>query len=264
MSPARRSHLAVILEVAVATLLLVVLCAPPSSASSKLPADFKRCRADDPDISGCLRLAVEDAFRKMKNGIASLGVLPVDPLKVDRIKINQGQGNVNINMDLRNMTIFGLAATRMTNYSADIASGILRTESLTPALRMEFNHVVSGRILLLPIRGAGPGSIVLNEVVTHHYLKSTPKTKKDGKTYWTLQQYKVKFVPKTISMDLKGLFGDEGRLGGQLNTFLNQNALTIFEEIGGAFEDAFGAVFKDITNRVFSKVPLNEIFIQPK
>lgn len=47
--------------------------------------------------------------------------------------------------------------------SADLDNGILLTESLTPNMRMEFDHVVSGRILLLPMRGAGPGSITMSK-----------------------------------------------------------------------------------------------------
>lgn len=230
-------------------------------ASLKLPSNFKRCAVSDPQLGECLRLAVEDAFHKMKDGVSSLGVLPVDPLKVERIKIDQGTGSVSLNMDLRNITIFGLAQTTMTNYSADLANGILLTESLTPTLRMEFDHEVSGRILLLPIRGAGPGTIIMTGLRTDHYLKSVPKTKKDGKMYWNMQEYQVKFNPKGISIDLQGLFGGEGRLGEQLNSFLNQNARVIFDEIGGAFEEAFGAVFKEITSRVFNKVPFNDIFI---
>lgn len=40
----------------------------------------------------------------------------MDPLKVNEIKIDQGQGAVSLNMDLKNITIFGLAGTKMTNY----------------------------------------------------------------------------------------------------------------------------------------------------
>lgn len=103
---------------------------------------------------------------------------------------------------------------------------------------MDFTHELGGRILVLPIRGAGPGSIslskyirihyrpflwrvgsnvpcrVLADVVTRHYLKYTPKTRKDGKVYWDMQEYTVKFEPKDISMDFQGLFsGEGGRLG---------------------------------------------------
>lgn len=115
---------------------------PPAS-------NFKRCAAADPKFNECLRGAVEDAFHKMipgkpppplrayreylktvaisrpsQNavraflcpGVPSLGVLPIDPLKVEQIKINQGGGSVSMNMDLRNMRITGLADTKMLNY----------------------------------------------------------------------------------------------------------------------------------------------------
>lgn len=45
---------------------------------------------------------------------------------------------------------------------------------------------------------------------------------------------------------------------------MNQNAFLIFEEVGSAFEEAFGAVVKEVTHRVFSRVPISDIFILNK
>ncbi|XP_034236235.1 protein takeout-like [Thrips palmi] len=250
----------------VAVAAMVLSTVPTAQAASKLPSNFKRCAAADPKFNECLRGAVEDAFHKMVNGVPSLGVLPVDPLKVDRIKINQGGGSVSLNMDLRNITITGLADTKMLNYSANLADATLDTASLTRSLRLEFDHVITGRLLLLPIRGAGPGSITLTQLLTGHKLKFVPKMKKDN-LYWNIQDYYVKFVPKNISIDFQGLFSDgrgDANLGEQLNRFMNQNAFLIFEEIGSAFEEAFSGVVKEVTHRVFSRVPIADIFVLGK
>jgi len=52
------------------------------------------------------------------------------------------------------------------------------------------------------------------------------------------------------------IFVDDG-----LNVFLNENWELLFEELKPSFEDALGQIFKDITHRVFSKLPLHKIFI---
>lgn len=52
----------------------------------------------------------------MFSGLGNLGVLPVDPLKVNEIKIGQGQGSVALNIDMKNITMYGLANSRMLNY----------------------------------------------------------------------------------------------------------------------------------------------------
>lgn len=54
------------------------------------------------------------------------------------------------------------------------------------------------------------------------------------------------------------LFLDEG-----LNTFLNENWQIIFEELRPAFEQAFAQIFKEMTHRVFSKVPIDKVFNMP-
>ena len=44
-----------------------------------------------------------------------------------------------------------------------------------------------------------------------------------------------------------------------MNTFLNENWFEVLKELKPAISDGFGEVFKQISNRVFSKVPLDKI-----
>lgn len=45
-----------------------------------------------------------------------------------------------------------------------------------------------------------------------------------------------------------------------MNVFINENWPEILKELKPAIQDAFGAAFGDITNRIFKKVPYNKIF----
>jgi len=49
--------------------------------------------------------------------------------------------------------------------------------------------------------------------------------------------------------------------GENVNNIINQNWELIFEEMKGPFEEAFGTVFQEITNRVFNKVPFDDVFL---
>lgn len=39
----------------------------------------------------------------------------------------------------------------------------LQLECIIPELRMQFDYGINGRILLLPIKGAGPGAITIGK-----------------------------------------------------------------------------------------------------
>lgn len=46
-----------------------------------------------------------------------------------------------------------------------------------------------------------------------------------------------------------------------MNKFMNDNWELMFNELKGPFQDAFGEVFKEVSNRLFSKVPFEDIFL---
>lgn len=47
-----------------------------------------------------------------------------------------------------------------------------------------------------------------------------------------------------------------------MNKFINENWDEILKELQVPIEQAFSATFKEITNRVFSKVPVDKIFLK--
>lgn len=47
----------------------------------------------------------------------------------------------------------------------------------------------------------------------------------------------------------------------QSNRFLNENWKDLFEELKPSFQDSFSALFKEITKRVFEKVPKKDMFL---
>jgi len=45
-----------------------------------------------------------------------------------------------------------------------------------------------------------------------------------------------------------------------MNKFLNENYAVVLNELKPAIAEAFGLAFKQISNQVFSKIPVDEIF----
>lgn len=67
---------------------------------------MEKCRPGD---SECIKRVSQDVLRTSKNGNPGLGLPAIDPLRIDSIKIQEGGGPVNINLEFKNVTLSGLS-----------------------------------------------------------------------------------------------------------------------------------------------------------
>lgn len=51
-------------------------------------------------------------------------------------------------------------------------------------------------------------------------------------------------------------------LGNAMNQLINENSRDIIRELSPAIASTFGNLFRDISNKIFHKVPHNTIFLQ--
>lgn len=206
--------------------------------------------------------AVNDALPKMKDGLREFGILPLDPLAVNSLSISEGADRpVNLKQEFRNIKILHVTDSTVKMYKTDINKLILRSEVFTPSLEFLADYTISGRILILPVTGNGKSNITMTNVTTKHELFGEPIMKK-GELYMKLKEYKVTFSPERVYMNFENLFNGDKILADNMNAFLNENWEIVFNELKSGYEDTFGLVFKDITNKLFTKIPLRTIFLQ--
>ncbi|XP_034827661.1 protein takeout-like [Maniola hyperantus] len=230
-----------------------------AAAEYELPSDFLRCEQRDTKINDCLKKAVPDALRRMKDGIPLLSVPPLEPLLVSGMNIESGAGPVVITQIYKAIKIHGLTDSILTTYKADLKHFRLRTDSITPKMEFIADYVMKGRILVLPIHGKGIANITMANLVVKHDLIGEPVVK-DGETYMHIKDYRVKFIPGKVYLHFSNLFNGDKRLGDQMNIFLNENADLVFNELKESYEKSLSSVFQDVTNKIFDKVPMKKIF----
>ncbi|KAI8441747.1 hypothetical protein MSG28_005445 [Choristoneura fumiferana] len=240
---------------------VVVLVVVGLAVGEELPEDFVRCRQKDPNLNDCLKAAIPDALRKMRKGIPALAVPPLEPLLVAAINIHSGAGPVVLSQNYRHIQLHGLASTILTTYKADLPHYRLITNSMTPKMEFIADYVMKGRILVLPIQGKGIANVTMVNLVVKHDLIGEPVVR-NGQTYMHIREYKVKFLPKRVYLHFTNLFNGDKRLGDQMNLFLNENSELVFNELKESYEKSLSSVFKNVTNTIFDKVPMNKIFIE--
>lgn len=98
----------------------------------------------------------------------------------------------------------------------------------------------------------------LANVKTAHTLIGETYNKK-GTKYWRLVDYRLTLNPELVIMNFGSLLSDS-TLSQNTNDLLNEHWRDIFNELQPGYEEAFGIIFKDISNRIFNKVPFDELF----
>lgn len=80
-----------------------------------LAQSFQLCHRRDPKFDKCLSEAITVALRLMKNGVPEFGILPISPLAISSLLIEQGSSSpINLKQDLRNIKLTHLADSVVT------------------------------------------------------------------------------------------------------------------------------------------------------
>lgn len=90
-------------------------------------------------------------FDQLGKGIEGLvGLETIDPMKIDRIRILQGEGPVSVNASLTKVKVTGFSKTKvLENYVNKDYSWY--TQVKLPKMRLEGNYHMMGRILVIPL-----------------------------------------------------------------------------------------------------------------
>lgn len=193
-------------------------------------------------------------------GIPDLGVPPIDPLLISALTIQQGRNSpISLKQEFKNILLSGISETKLTTYKPNLDKYILRTEGITPRVNLAGEYTMTGRILLLPIVGHGQANITMINLKTVHELIGEP-IKKNGTVYIRFKEYNIKLIPGRVHLNFENLFNGDRLLGNQMNRFMNDNWELIFSELKGGYEETLSIVFKEVTNKLFTKVPMDRIF----
>lgn len=106
----------------------------------------------DPDLTKCSTLSIQGLFDALGKGIEGLvGLETIDPMKIDRIRILQGEGPVSVNASLSKVKVTGFSKTKVIENQVNNKDYSWITTVKLPKMRLEGNYHMMGRILVIPL-----------------------------------------------------------------------------------------------------------------
>lgn len=131
---------------------------------------------------------------------------------------------------------------------------------MIPKIKIVGKYKIDGRVLVLPIQGEGDARLQFDNA--NLVVKYKPRIiEKKGKRYIQTEKFNLDFDTTRLHIDLENLFNGDKALGENMNRFLNENWRDILNELKPAVSYAIEEILKGIINRIFMKIPYEDIFL---
>ncbi|CAH0558779.1 unnamed protein product [Brassicogethes aeneus] len=222
----------------------------------KQPSYISTCQIkNNPNFSNCSTHSVQGLFDEIPKGIPEIGLEPLDPLKVDKIKILQGGGGaVTVNASLTNVTVIGFGHTKVVHNTVDNKTYDFHTKLHLDRLRIDGNYELLGRILVIPLRGKGACWFDAKDLEI--YAKSDVKLiKHDGFHFFNISAVHVKFSIGGLKLHMGNLFDGIKTLEDSTNAYLNANWRPVAESLNPILSKTIEDIMIDILKKVFDNTP---------
>ncbi|XP_049773894.1 protein takeout-like isoform X3 [Schistocerca cancellata] len=239
------------------TLLLLLLCAAHLARGRDLPQYIKACSEKDPNMSECALNNGRAAIPYLVKGDPSIKLLPQDPLEVTEIVVDEK----GLKFTMRDVVIRGEAKGGLQDARSFPSERRLELDVWFPVLDMSFKYNVSGKVLVLPLDGAGTGTMKLENVTIHYKINYEPY--RNGDTDYikaTVAQSRGEIGH--MALNLQNLFNGDKFLGDNTNKVLNENWEVLIGDVGPAMFESFRAVAQNVVDTIFDGVPYRKVILE--
>ncbi|KAG8297175.1 hypothetical protein J6590_040318 [Homalodisca vitripennis] len=267
---------------AAAVLLLgsVILVSP-----AKLPSYIKPCKRSDPNLNACVFKHGMEALPFIIRGDPKYGIPKLDPLVIEKVVV--GDSKVSSSglgltftcnkcrllglRDIQPLGVRSVTHTLLVIRSAglnphnggriDLEKRHLELEGKLPKLQVSGKYTARGKVLILPIEGAGNSDLTITDLHLVYKAEFDLRKGKDGRDHARIKDPSLDFKAGGFNIKLTNLFKGDENLGNQMNLFLNNNWRDVMAEFGPAISEAVTRIATLIVNNVSEKVPFDEYLL---
>lgn len=176
--------------------------------------------------------------------------------------VQGGNGPVQMQLLFRNCSLHGISKGKISTikgFEENFDGKNAEISGLVPKVELLGNYKINGQILILPIKGHGRTNCTLMNL-RYHLMFKMKSVLKNGKEYMEIEKLKIKINPSRVYTHMTGLFDGDKAMSKNMDIFFNNNWEIIWSELKPIIEDAFGQIFAQMINNVFSIAPYKELF----
>lgn len=158
--------------------------------------DVQQCKLND---NSCVVDTVnKNIFAKFSSGLSSLGLPSIEPLKVNKLNIEQGgNGPITIKLYFKDLAYSGFSQARMTKFEGPgdkLENGRFSMDLEAPVITQVGAYKINGKVLVLPIQGTGQSNMTFERPILK-FRATTKSVMKNGEEYMQVDRVKINIVP---------------------------------------------------------------------
>ncbi|CAG4973828.1 unnamed protein product [Parnassius apollo] len=183
-------------------------------------------------------------------------MVALDPLKIPKIRILQGEGPVNVNAALDDVLVTGFGETEVLLNQVDSKSYDFYTKVRVPKIRIEGTYDLKGKILLIPLVGRGlcwfePTNMTID------ILSDVKLYEKDEFVFFNVTGAHVKYTVGGLSLRMNNLFDGISSLEDSTNAYLNANWRPVSESLRPILSKTIEDILLGFMQQLFHNLPAN-------
>lgn len=224
-----------------------------------MPPYIKPCKRTDPEIDKCIENTIEGLRRKLAEGIPELGAPPMEPLKLQQVRLLRGPTGARLDINLTDIEVRGPSTFKVRDLKSNV-------DELTFIFKVSFNKLsfrgkysIDARLLLLRLAGSGDLTGDFTGYDSDVILRAH-KVLKDDDEYLNFERMKLAIKIGNANMYLSNLFGGDPILGAASNQVLNANNAMFIEEVRPVLESSLADLFTDVANKITKSFTYSELF----
>ncbi|XP_041975448.1 putative beta-carotene-binding protein [Aricia agestis] len=222
---------------------------------------LKVCDRNSPDVSDCLVDAVAEGIQTMSNGIPELGVPGVDPYHQKELRVDYSRNQIQATITMKQIIVAGLKASTVKDarLKADDDKFHLEVDMFTPRVRVTGRYRGEGGYNAIFVNTTGDFSVNMTDLTYTWKLDGKPEVI-DGKTYVRINSFYMHPDLGDLKADMTNEnpeFAEIIRLGVTLS---NENWRTFYKELLPYAQANWNKIGIKVANKIFLKVPYDEIF----
>ncbi|CAH1110215.1 unnamed protein product [Psylliodes chrysocephalus] len=229
----------------------------------KLPEGISLCHRSQPDFTQCVAKNMRGGILAFKSGNKEMGVPVLDPYFIEKLEIKPPASGktVAIHITFNNVYVYGMTTFEIEHLEIDIDKGCSWTaEFLTPVIRVQADYQIEGQLMVFTLNAHGKSNVTQNNLRDQHKMWCE-KYQKNGKTHVRITKYTMDMQPENNIFEFTNLFPADKAIEDKILKTINENNLSIFNELKDGFEQIFSMIYLQTSNKVLSKIPLDELFL---
>ncbi|KAK4879056.1 hypothetical protein RN001_007202 [Aquatica leii] len=242
------------------TFVFVIVCALCFiSALAVLPDYIHVCKKNDVDIAQCINNSINHLRLRLPSGIPDLDVPPIEPLKLNEIKLKIGPPSAAIHCNITNLKVWGPSTFVITELKPDLAKNTFYFKIFLPRLHFKGDYDLSMSILLINAKGKGPIEGNFTNYRSEVIMKGR-KIMKNDEEYLKFDKIRLRVETGKTNIRLENLFNNDPFLKQLSDDLVNDHSDIFVNEIKPTLEVGLAEKFTDIANKITLKFTHKELF----